>query len=105
MSGDKLITPYDANMTNLAEFVDEALQGLGIADSPGEILDSYYGDGGYSNVKTAQKHYNNAIIFRNEILGHLEEHGGVWDLITDEDLEDWGFEDEDERCIKCGQPV
>lgn len=99
------MTNFDADMTAIAEFVDEGLTTCGIADSVGEVLDSYYQDGGYKNVKAAQKHYNNAISFRNEVLGHLKEHGGMWKLITDEDLEAWDFTDEDERCIKCGQTV
>jgi len=47
----------------LAEFVEEGLAGLGILDDADEILGSYYDDGGAKAVKTAQKHYNNAIAF------------------------------------------
>lgn len=70
----------------LAEFVEEGLAGLGILDDADEILASYYEDGGAKAVKTAQKHYNNAIKFVNTVLSRK------MTLITDEDLSDWEFD-------------
>lgn len=79
------------DMKALAEFVEEALAGLGILDDADEILDAYKEHNGVEGVRTAQKHYNNAIAFRNE---HIDNGDGPLAFITDEDLEDYGLLDE-----------
>ena len=70
----------------LAEFVEEGLTGLGILDDADEILACYFDDGGMKSVKTAQKHYNNAIAFVNETL---DDHDRTLSFITDEEVSDW----------------
>ena len=85
-------SPEQINMKALAEFVEEGLCGLGILDDAIEILDAYFGEGGIEAVKTAQKHYNNAIAFVNETL---DDPDRTIDFITDECISDW-FEGETE---------
>ena len=95
-------SPEQIDMKALAEFVEEGLCGLGILDDAGEVLDCYMQDGGFENVKTAQKHYNNAIAFVNETLDDPDRT--PIQFITDQDLEDWHFV-EVTRCGECGQTV
>ena len=92
----------NVDMHALAEFVSEGLATTGISDAADEILEAYFDHEGFEGVKKAQKHYNNAIAFRNEILGHLPEHGFLHDFITDKDLKEWGYT-EAVICGECGQ--
>jgi len=76
-----------AEAKSLAEFVEEGLAGLGILDDADEILACYYEDDGAKGAKRAQKHYNNAIAFVNEVIPSRKLRP-----ITDEDLSDWEFD-------------
>ena len=74
------------DMKALAEFVEEGLAGLGILDDADEILMNVYDTDGPEGVKKAQKYYNNAIAFVNEVN---ENSDLELCFITDQEIIDW----------------
>lgn len=76
----------EVKLIAVAEFVEDALYGLGIVDDADEALDSYFAEGGMEGAKTGQKYYNNAIAFVNETL---DDPNRTIDFITDAEVLDW----------------
>ena len=63
-----IIRESDMNTKLLAEFVSEALCGLGVADDADELLGYVYDAEGDEAARETMKRYNNAIEFVNEHL-------------------------------------
>jgi len=73
----------EVNPKLLAEFVEEALAGLGVSDDADELIGYAYDESGEENARELMERYNNAITFLNQHVGYNHR------LITEEDFQRW----------------